>query len=111
MRVASPDTRREKETTQVRLSAPLCILALLLGLAAVDARGQQSDAGQSLTVRSTLVQVPVLVKTHRGQVILGLTANDFLLTDDGVPQVLTLDRKSTRLNSSHLGISYAVFCL
>src|SRR5258705_4295315 len=24
---------------------------------------------------------------------------------------LTRDRKSTRLNSSHLGISYAVFCL
>src|SRR5258705_1706050 len=24
---------------------------------------------------------------------------------------LTADRKSTRLNSSHLGISYAVFCL
>src|ERR1035441_8116477 len=24
---------------------------------------------------------------------------------------LTQDRKSTRLNSSHLGISYAVFCL
>src|SRR5258705_2914383 len=24
---------------------------------------------------------------------------------------LDLDRKSTRLNSSHLGISYAVFCL
>src|SRR3712207_8018213 len=26
-------------------------------------------------------------------------------------QVLTLDRKSTRLNSSHANISYAVFCL
>src|SRR5258705_6059357 len=26
-------------------------------------------------------------------------------------QPLTKDRKSTRLNSSHLGISYAVFCL
>src|SRR5262245_64536581 len=25
--------------------------------------------------------------------------------------LLTSDRKSTRLNSSHLGISYAVFCL
>src|SRR5258705_5535336 len=25
--------------------------------------------------------------------------------------VFDLDRKSTRLNSSHLGISYAVFCL
>src|SRR5262245_63566503 len=28
-----------------------------------------------------------------------------------VPQGLRPDRKSTRLNSSHLGISYAVFCL
>src|SRR5256885_13277467 len=26
-------------------------------------------------------------------------------------QILALDRKSTRLNSSHLVISYAVFCL
>src|ERR1035438_7744274 len=25
-------------------------------------------------------------------------------------QVVAIDRKSTRLNSSHLGISYAVFC-
>src|SRR5258705_6636204 len=27
------------------------------------------------------------------------------------PLLATIDRKSTRLNSSHLGISYAVFCL
>src|SRR5947199_1349295 len=27
------------------------------------------------------------------------------------PQAALRDRKSTRLNSSHLGISYAVFCL
>src|SRR2546426_5065660 len=35
------------------------------------------------------------------------------LLDQGVDQVdeATLDRKSTRLNSSHLVISYAVFCL
>src|SRR5436853_1413179 len=30
---------------------------------------------------------------------------------DFVAIVVALDRKSTRLNSSHLGISYAVFCL
>src|SRR5262245_64603123 len=29
----------------------------------------------------------------------------------GVPYAAGTDRKSTRLNSSHLGISYAVFCL
>src|SRR5258707_2024558 len=30
---------------------------------------------------------------------------------DGVPPPLRVDRKSTRLNSSHANISYAVFCL
>src|SRR5690554_7361500 len=30
---------------------------------------------------------------------------------DGEVSVLNLDRKSTRLNSSHVRISYAVFCL
>src|SRR5262245_65295494 len=33
------------------------------------------------------------------------------LTLGGTYGELHLDRKSTRLNSSHLGISYAVFCL
>src|SRR4051812_49740864 len=32
-------------------------------------------------------------------------------TDGGVSSVGTPDRKSTRLNSSHMSISYAVFCL
>src|SRR5438876_5980847 len=39
----------------------------------------------------------------------GLRAR-FLLTDVGRPS-LDRDRKSTRLNSSHPSISYAVFCL
>src|SRR5947199_7031960 len=30
---------------------------------------------------------------------------------DDLSRQIRLDRKSTRLNSSHLGISYAVFCL
>src|SRR3712207_7396273 len=29
----------------------------------------------------------------------------------GIPDVAFIDRKSTRLNSSHANISYAVFCL
>src|SRR5256885_12680498 len=33
------------------------------------------------------------------------------LLGEGKPLRLALDRKSTRLNSSHLVISYAVFCL
>src|SRR3712207_7609462 len=34
-----------------------------------------------------------------------------LLRHDGGVRSATLDRKSTRLNSSHANISYAVFCL
>src|SRR5436853_5323589 len=47
----------------------------------------------------------------------GLRTLDFglnlwqILTDDDLDGRPTKDRKSTRLNSSHLGISYAVFCL
>src|SRR3712207_7256307 len=32
-------------------------------------------------------------------------------TGHHLPSIKTLDRKSTRLNSSHANISYAVFCL
>src|SRR5256885_11850943 len=34
-----------------------------------------------------------------------------LVPDKGQDRIFILDRKSTRLNSSHLVISYAVFCL
>src|SRR5205814_8594608 len=34
-----------------------------------------------------------------------------LFCSGGAQLLNTIDRKSTRLNSSHLGISYAVFCL
>jgi len=44
-----------------------------------------------LTVRSTLVMVPVLVTTKAGKVVFELTADDFLVTDNGVPQQVTLD--------------------
>src|SRR5437899_4135942 len=41
-----------------------------------------------------------------------VTEDDLLDVLRGAPGLRqVLDRKSTRLNSSHLGISYAVFCL
>ncbi|HEV7220742.1 MAG: VWA domain-containing protein [Terriglobales bacterium] len=70
-----------------------CYFSLLLFLATSGARAQQVDTGQStLSVRSTVVQVPALAKTKEGEVIFNLSADDFLLTDDGVPQQLTLDQ-------------------
>src|SRR2546426_9298526 len=40
-----------------------------------------------------------------------LLENDRVLASRDVGRVGPIDRKSTRLNSSHLVISYAVFCL
>jgi len=45
----------------------------------------------ALKVRSNLVLVPALVKTKTGEVVFALTANDFVLTDNGVPQTLQLE--------------------
>ncbi len=48
----------------------------------------------TLTSRSTLVLVPALVRDKSGNLVFSLKADDFLLTDDGVPQKLTLEEDS-----------------
>jgi VWFA-related protein len=69
-------------------------LILLLSLATVCI-AQDSGTGQpTLTARSTLVMVPVFVNTKEGRVVFDLQADDFLLTDNGVPQLLTLEQDS-----------------
>src|SRR5690349_23937472 len=40
-----------------------------------------------------------------------LTADEIAASDKKVEERIAEDRKSTRLNSSHVEISYAVFCL
>src|ERR1035441_7427244 len=60
-------------------------------------RGGRGQGGlQNLPMRVTKEQVIGALK------LMGLEFQD---------AELDMDRKSTRLNSSHLGISYAVFCL
>src|SRR5438477_9674797 len=47
-----------------------------------------------------------------GQVLLGICrAVKPIQQFDAIAAILLRDRKSTRLNSSHMSISYAVFCL
>jgi VWFA-related protein len=70
----------------------VCTLTLLLALTAVLLSAQQNEATPpSLTVRTTLVMVPVLVTNKAGKVVFGLTADDFVVTDNGVPQQVGLD--------------------
>src|SRR2546427_2359731 len=60
--------------------------------------------------RSTLFPYTTLFRSSLG----GSTVHLLLIVDDPrgvVERAVALDRKSTRLNSSHSQISYAVFCL
>src|SRR6266446_7364899 len=66
--------------------------------------------------RSTLFPYTTLFRSRRGHgpsvEQVRLAAGDLRHGDHNLPAYsLTGDRKSTRLNSSHLVISYAVFCL
>src|SRR5258705_3134471 len=68
--------------------------------------------------RSFPVHAVVVVAIRGGaDVAVGLGGRRQVVADVGAAagdvqiDLLARDRKSTRLNSSHLGISYAVFCL
>ena len=76
------------------------LFLLLASLAVVSAHAQAPDAqapdamnpaAQTITVRSNLVVVPALVRTKSGELVYTLTANDFILTDNGVVQKLHLE--------------------
>jgi len=78
--------------------------ALITAVLCATAAAQQPDAmpapppapelvnQSSITVNSTLVLVPALVKTKGGELVFTLKADDFLLTDDGIPQRLRLEQ-------------------
>src|SRR3712207_8685760 len=77
--------RRPPRSTLFPYTTALPILVPLLGRGPEDARGYWQ---RKVPVGVSVTEVP------------------------GLPgQILSADRKSTRLNSSHANISYAVFCL
>src|SRR5262245_38956030 len=51
------------------------------------------------------------LRQNSGDIFADVAALEFAVAGIGQDQNMRRDRKSTRLNSSHLGISYAVFCL
>src|SRR3712207_8768640 len=67
----------------------------------------------ALTWSLILHHCPSTCHTHPVQDLVGVAHGSLSAPDHEYPSYLELklDRKSTRLNSSHANISYAVFCL
>ncbi len=76
-------------------SCGLAMLAVAVGCAVGHAQqaGAPSEpqAPPTLRVTTTNVLVPTLVEGGKGAVVYGLKAEDFSLTDNGIPQTLHLD--------------------
>jgi VWFA-related protein len=68
---------------------------VFLSVAGASAQNSEQPSASSqtpvITARSILVLVPALVKTKAGEVVFSLTADDFILTDNGFPQSLRLE--------------------
>src|SRR3712207_7852946 len=83
-------------------------------------RGQylwyQGDPGDHLVVVCTGLVKVVLTSEQGDEVVLVTlgqheTVGELAILDGSPRSASVIDRKSTRLNSSHANISYAVFCL
>jgi VWFA-related protein len=75
------------------LEACVLTLALVLPATAFPQSPASADvpAAPSITTTSTLVIVPALVRDSSGQLLHALHASDFQLTDNGVPQHVSLE--------------------
>src|SRR5207249_5369404 len=96
------DGIRDRNVTGVQTCAlPISQLVVVAQLVAVVSEQvgdvERHQRGSRIRARAGRIEDSVW-KRRRGNAV-----------DDGVPAVR--DRKSTRLNSSHVSISYAVFCL
>src|SRR5262245_65264551 len=83
---------------------------MALGHKNLEARSVWVDPKDRAEVQRVSGQPLVPVLTDGGNPIVD-SMEIVRYLEDRFPERPRLDRKSTRLNSSHLGISYAVFCL
>jgi VWFA-related protein len=71
----------------------LIAVTLICCVAPIRAQKPPDEGSQAkLRVRTNLVMVPVFVTTKSGEVVFSLTADDFVLTDNGTLQKVTVEQ-------------------
>jgi VWFA-related protein len=75
---------------------------LLLATTAAIAQNPPASGDQSYTLRteSNIVLVPTTIQTKHGEIIYGLKQNQFVVEDNGVPQIIHLDEDTDALGLS-----------
>jgi VWFA-related protein len=75
---------------ELRLTFPVMMVLAAAGAAIPAQQATPGDGGSNFTRLTTNVLVPALVRDAAGKIVYTLQADDFVMTDDGVPQKLTL---------------------
>ena len=78
----------------MRRAITFVVFCIIAGVAYSAAQGPpvSTQNGSVFRARTNLVLVPALVRTKSGEPVFSLSANDFSLTDDYVPQKLSLEQ-------------------
>jgi VWFA-related protein len=79
------------ETARSQITLACALLGCLIGPALAQTAPPSPPDPTTLHSTTTLVLVPALVETEKKEIVYALTADDFELTDNGVPQRLTLE--------------------
>jgi VWFA-related protein len=82
-----------RPTNLLSRTVPLLVI-LALAHPFSGAQSPPDNQVSIFTTQTTVVMVPALVRTRTGEMVYTLSAGDFKLTDDGVPQALKLERDS-----------------
>src|SRR5690554_7758639 len=85
----------------------ILVVLVLVGLLAALAVFTMGGNSQQRELQNEVRELYLLMQTASEQAVLNNLEHGLLFEENGYQ----LDRKSTRLNSSHVRISYAVFCL
>src|SRR5690606_40612052 len=68
-------------------------------------------AGPDSINKEISIKIPDAKKNQYDSILMNPEAMSLAPICNGIKKLAKVDRKSTRLNSSHVKISYAVFCL
>src|SRR5437764_7959335 len=86
MRYQNPILKVRRIVTALNILVPIAFLLAAIPIHSQDKKPNKSDDQDVIKVTSNLVSLDVIVKDKKGKPVTDLKAEDFTVTENGVPQ-------------------------